>query len=364
MIPSIGTPIIVSVMIGVCSGLILMGTGRPYSLGFTLAAIAVAFVATCLVFLVPYAFYIKAYIKRYVYDGEASYITIKKGVFAPSEIHVQYQKIQDVYVDQDVLDRIMGLYDVHIASATAASGIEAHIDGVEKEAAEGLKKFFLDKLSNPNQQAPITVPGGVGAPMATPMQQVTPVAQDVKLNLTEEISSDRYPLLDKWFWVETTSRIIKSIITAFLIVFVIFAKTKHSTFMESIGWMALSFVGLAVVIIIWNVISLLLWKKNYAFKFTPDNIYYKDGVISISEKHMPYSSIQDVTVSQGVLDRMFGIAGVRIENAATQSITTKNGRVAVFNGIVLLGISLADARKITEVLKSSVLGRNSSRFGL
>jgi len=43
-----------------------------------------------------FSWYIKTYIKRYYYDGEDNFITIKKGVFAPSEIHVQWQKIQDV----------------------------------------------------------------------------------------------------------------------------------------------------------------------------------------------------------------------------------------------------------------------------
>lgn len=99
--------------------------------------IGIIFVIIVIFFLcaVPYGFYVRAYIRRYFYDGNENFLTIRKGVFAPTEIHVQYQKIQDVYVDQDILDRIMGLYDVHIASATVTSGIEAHIDGVEEAAA-------------------------------------------------------------------------------------------------------------------------------------------------------------------------------------------------------------------------------------
>ena len=78
-----------------------------------------------------YALYFKAYIRTYYYDGAENFITIRKKFFTPQEIHVQYQKIQDVYVDQDLLDRVMSLYDVHIASATVSSSIEAHIDGVD-----------------------------------------------------------------------------------------------------------------------------------------------------------------------------------------------------------------------------------------
>ena len=105
---------------------------------------------------VIYGIYVSAYIKRYYYDATDSYVTIKKGVFAPAEIHVQYAKIQDVYVDQDILDKIMGLYDVHLASATIASGIEAHVDGVDKNGADGLKNLLLQKLQGGGSVSPMS----------------------------------------------------------------------------------------------------------------------------------------------------------------------------------------------------------------
>lgn len=61
-------------------------------------------------------------------------------------IRFQHERIQDVYVDQDLLDRIFGLYDVHLSSATVSSGMEAHIDGVEKQAAEDLRNILLQTV--------------------------------------------------------------------------------------------------------------------------------------------------------------------------------------------------------------------------
>ena len=87
------------------------------------------------------------YFKVYFYDLTDDFIVIRKRVFTPREISIPYERVQDVYVDQDLLDRIMGLYDVHLSSATISSGMEAHIDGVEKIAADGLRKFILDKVS-------------------------------------------------------------------------------------------------------------------------------------------------------------------------------------------------------------------------
>lgn len=308
-----------------------------------------------------YAWYIKAYIKRYYYSGEDHFITIKKGVFAPTEIHVQWQKIQDVYVDQDILDRIMGLYDVHIASATSASSIEAHIDGVGQVAANGLKEFFLNKVSGAGLN---NVQGNTSTQT---LNQAQPAQfQVAKLNISEDISSNTYPLSGKWTAVTLLSRLIGSFVFPGFLILLFFSKSKNISIADYWVYVVLGWLALGVLTMIVRTISLFLWKKNYAFNFTPENIYYREGVISISEKHMPYSSIQDVTVKQGVIERFFGLAKVVIENAAQQQmvIGRRGQQVVGFAGVILQGLSLADANKITDVLKTTVLGRNNSRFGL
>jgi putative membrane protein len=87
------------------------------------------------------------YYKEYYYDLTANYVVIKKNPITPKEITIPYERIQDVYVDQDLLDRIFGLYDVHLSSATISSGMEAHIDGVEKAAADGLRSLLLQMVT-------------------------------------------------------------------------------------------------------------------------------------------------------------------------------------------------------------------------
>jgi membrane protein YdbS with pleckstrin-like domain len=255
----------------------------------------------------------------------------------------------------------MGLYDVHIASATSASSIEAHIDGVDYAASEGLKKFFLDKVSgrghaekNDGSQPATSHSSGASEK----------VSKTIKLN--EDISSDKYPLSNKWIGVSLVNKFISSFIISFFVLFVILGKAKNISFENAFVYIVLGWLILGVVIMIFRTIALFLWKKNYSFKFTPEHIYYREGVISLSEKHMPYSSIQDVTVKQGIIERMFGLARVFIENAAQQQVAIgRNGRPeAVFSGVILQGLSISDAKKITDILKTTVLGKDSSHYGL
>lgn len=99
-----------------------------------------------IVSLITY-FYQYWYYQTYLYDLTPDYVIIKKGPITPHEITIPYERIQDVYVDQDILDRLLGLYDVHLSSATVSSGMAAHIDGVEKPASDGLRALLLKTVS-------------------------------------------------------------------------------------------------------------------------------------------------------------------------------------------------------------------------
>ncbi len=111
----------------------------------------IAIVVIVVLFIIDVAwqyFYQRWYFSTYFYDLTNDHIVIKKGTVAPTEVTIPYERIQDVYVDQDVLDRILTLYDVHLSSATVSSGMEAHIDGLGKEAADGLKAELLKVLGD------------------------------------------------------------------------------------------------------------------------------------------------------------------------------------------------------------------------
>ena len=118
------------------------------------------FVFFVLFFLIVVIIYLHQwwYYNTYFYDFTFDYIVIKKGPITPREITIPYERIQDVYVDQDLFDRFFGLYDVHLSSATITSGIEAHIDGVEKPAADGLRAMLLQTVSERISKNRVPIP--------------------------------------------------------------------------------------------------------------------------------------------------------------------------------------------------------------
>lgn len=94
------------------------------------------------------------YFNVYYYDLNADFIVIRKNPITPKEINIPYERVQDIYMDQDIMDRIFGIYDVHLSSATISSGMEAHIDGLEKTAADGLKNELLSIVNKKIRKTP------------------------------------------------------------------------------------------------------------------------------------------------------------------------------------------------------------------
>ena len=298
-----------------------------------------------------YAFYVHLYIERYYYDCSEQFVTIKKGVFSPVEIHVQYNKIQDVYVDQDILDRIMGLYDVHIASATTASSIEAHIDGVEADVAEKIKNFMLGKIQNSNI-APKTE--------AFPVTAST-VGQTAQPIVSEKISSVNYPISGSWMVSSVISSLFRNFISALFIFLLFFRKSIFSS-----SWIAgiLTVIGLYTFLFIVSVIRLSLWKSNYYFELMPDYILVKTGILSKRETHLPYRAVQDVSVYQPFFQRLFGLATLIIENAASNVVVRRNRSSSFSSKITIPGQPLDKAQRLNEIFNKIVAAQNSRNTGL
>ena len=257
--------------------------------------------------LLVYAAYVSIYIRSYRYDATSQYIRVKKGVVSSREIHVPFAKVQDVYVDQDILDRMFGLYDVHLSSVTPTSGFEAHVDGLTATHAAALKEVLLARVKECHTQASMQsetdmqVPGGASL----------------------EISSKTYPIAARWFLMRICGRLVVFGALVGLLQMILLYTYKYPAFwhgLEQIGVTpgAIWFWVLGVSAFVFALLFLrtLLWLWGYSFIFLPEYIQLKNGVIARSEKHLPYRVIQDVLVAQGVMERLFGLSTVLVQNAA------------------------------------------------
>lgn len=88
------------------------------------------------------------YYINYYYDIDDKNLIIRKGVIVKREAVLPFSKITDVYVDQDGLDVVFAIYDVHISTPTVVSGEFAHIDGVGRKNAMLLRDMILERINS------------------------------------------------------------------------------------------------------------------------------------------------------------------------------------------------------------------------
>ncbi len=96
-----------------------------------------AAVAIIMALAIVYAFY---YFKDYRYATTQSMLTIRKGVLGYSEVFIPYNRVQNIFLDMDILDRVLGLRDLHLATMGFSSGGKAHIDGLSETNSQKLKE--------------------------------------------------------------------------------------------------------------------------------------------------------------------------------------------------------------------------------
>lgn len=334
-----------SAVLGVVSGMLislLLVVQKPQNGTGAFLWVSILMVLIFLVLITSlYSAYISAYIRRYYYDFSEQFLTIQKGVFAPTEIHVPYGKIQDVYVDQDVLDRIMGLYDVHIASATVTSGIEAHIDGVNAQVAETLKNFLLNKIQYSGQ---------LSQQVAAMTQNQAPIATATQNPKAGVFNSKNYPIVGAWMLTELVKNLLIVALFAFITWIYLLGK---KTVLNQLG-VGQAF-AICVIIYIVFTIRTMLWKTTFYFEFLPQFILMKNGVIKREEKHVPYRTLQNVLLKRNLLERMLGLSTVIIENAAMGN--SKTGRAS---RITIPGQPFAKGNELVNEL-NRILGQGSDQ---
>lgn len=94
--------------------------------------------------------YQKMYYDRYFYDLSKNALTIRKGVIGRRQIYLPFEKIQNVFMNQDLLDRIFRLYDIHLSTIGQSSVAMCHIDGLSKKNADNLLTILLKQIKENN----------------------------------------------------------------------------------------------------------------------------------------------------------------------------------------------------------------------
>jgi len=253
----------------------------------------------------------KEYYKVYFYDLTDTGLEIKKGVFFPNSITIPIEKVSDVYMDQDLLDRVFGLYDLHFSSASMSSGTLAHIDGLDKPTMEGLRNHLMSVFKVNRGEAPSQAETKTGVAMEQSAGQ-KPLAA--------------YKPAPEGYWISLAS----SLIACFLLFLIIFPPLVLLIFV-------LALPIAYVVKMDFNAMS---------YEVRGDGIWVRKGWLNPSETMLFYGNIQDIDVNESLLERFVGLKSVNVKSMSYLSATS--ARISF--------LSTNDADDLQEILRKQIEG--------
>lgn len=120
--------------------------------------------------------------------------------------------------------------------------------------------------------------------------------------MERKVSSMPFPVQQGWIVVNTT------IVNAFLFITILLLEFDSNG--NGSGF------PLYLIIAVGATLLLFLEVKYFFYLFEDKYMSVKQGIISRKESFLPYATIQNIYVEQGLIDRLCGFFTVVIENAA------------------------------------------------
>lgn len=251
-----------------------------------------------------------AYHRRFEYELTDSTLDIASGVLSRREREIPYGRIQNVSINRNVFQRVLGLAEVRIETAGGGT-TEAHLRFVGGDEADRLQ----DELSERKRREPAEIEPG----------EATERPARESDHLLFEITSRELGVLG-----------VVSLDARFLVL-VLFAL---SPFLPQLGEFFSGTTALLLVVPI-AVVALYLVSaivsaaysvtNYYGFRLvrSGDELRYERGLLQRFSGTIPLEKVQAVTISENLLARAFGYASLLVETAGYSPGETGGSQSAI-----------------------------------
>lgn len=122
-------------------------------------------IRSCLVpplsFIALIPLYFRYHTMRYSFDDEG--VTMRWGILFRREVSLSYARIQDIHLTSGLLQRWLGLADIHIQTASGSAAAEMKIEGLKE--FEDVRNFLYAKMRGAKKpETPKTPAAAAAAP--------------------------------------------------------------------------------------------------------------------------------------------------------------------------------------------------------
>ncbi|MCI4650083.1 PH domain-containing protein [Phaeodactylibacter sp.] len=251
---------------------------------------------------------------RYFFHLEEDQLVIQKGVFNRSLTKLPFERIQNLYIEQNVLHRLLGVVSLRVDSA-GSSGHEVTIDALERKDAEAMRAYVLEQKREEAQEQTGLAPETSG--------QSAPVAQSLVLRLTFE---DLLRIGVTQNHLATAGVIVGTVFGFLFTVAGAFEQDLVKTLIERWPMLQPGFWGFLILAAILFVVAFFLTlirtvTQHYDLQFfeSREGFQLKAGLFNRREASMQKRKIQLIRWTDNPLRRLLGLFRVSIHQAISGS---------------------------------------------
>lgn len=267
---------------------------------------------------------------RYRFAGDE--LVVRGGVLFRFERHIPYARIQNIDLRQNPLHRIFRVADVHIETGSG-SGAEARLQVLALDAVEQMRARVFGEARDAEPDADASdVPGAAadtaGAdhaarrPSAAPS---TPGRRLLRLGLGDLVA---FGLLSQ--------RGLVIVAAALGLAFEFDALGERllglgdeldtDALEAQFGWLAIVVLGVALLAFVrlLSVVWALVYLHGFELVLRGDDLQTRAGLLTRHTATIPRRRIQVVTVSAGLLHRVFGRVAVKVDTAGGGELEGKS----------------------------------------
>lgn len=155
--------------------------------------------------------------------------------------------------------------------------------------------------------------------------------------LLEPRSANRLPLGDGTWHLLSHNYVWVRLISTLAFLALVLAAAVVGAVLLRFGWVWIP-AGVVTVVTVWTLVILPRQARSYGYQLREDDLVFRRGILWQRMVAVPYGRMQLVDITHGPLDRVFGIAQLKLVTAAATT------------GVVIPGLTQPAAELLRDTL--------------
>ncbi len=184
---------------------------------------------------------------------------------------------------------------------------------------------------------------------------------------SSEFNDFNFPIEPIWALKSTIPSLIMLPFVATFFAFFSWGSIQSGSFDHSLR--SLLYFGFFILIVPFHFFANVIRRATFHFSFEDKFLNLKQGLIRRQNRQLPFGVIQNVLVTRGILDRIFGLSSLTIQNAtqsSAQDIKSQTSGAAGFfgNTIQIPGLTAENAETVKMGLLKKVKDSPTIELGM